>query len=184
MTDASVYPSNNSTIVFNPYFFDGDLDRDVTAVAVCGIPTAEDILHFHLYFELKDGQWPVMMVDMSPSSVFRDEPGSRTGKMTVLNKSYTGASAEEIVFRKHFPTSRPVTMEEILQLLKSIGRSRYIFDETGSGCRFWCQMVLADLEKKEIIALGCVDNFENAIQEVSDKEPTRYPMPVRRGQFY
>ncbi|KLO07813.1 hypothetical protein SCHPADRAFT_632372 [Schizopora paradoxa] len=110
--------------------------------------------------------------DMSPSYGFRDEPGLSSGKMTVINKSHTGASFEEIEFWEHDGGD--------LATRKSNSRSGYTFDETGRGCRSWCQKALADLENNGM-APGSVESFERAIQKASKQDAKSSPHARQKG---
>ncbi|KAG1775230.1 hypothetical protein EV702DRAFT_1119573 [Suillus placidus] len=76
------------------------------------------------------------------------------------------------------------TIESLLDLLESNGRNRFLYDSTGSGCRFWCYTVLSDLERRRLVPDGAISRFDAYVAEQSQERPARFPLPTREGNFY
>lgn len=86
---------------------------------------------------------------------------------------------------KRFATAAAdVTVQQILSAITDNGRHLYKFDETRSGCRHWCVTVLSDLESHGVFSPGDTQSFEMLIEELSSRNPLRYPLPTRKGTFY
>lgn len=76
------------------------------------------------------------------------------------------------------------TIQRILDLLLENGRNRYCYTDNGSGCRHWCEEVLSDLEKAEIVGTGSFVQFNNLMEQRHSEHPGRYPLPTRQDAFY
>ncbi|KAF9240405.1 hypothetical protein BU15DRAFT_61422 [Melanogaster broomeanus] len=77
-----------------------------------------------------------------------------------------------------------ITVGGLLAMLERNGRNRYKYDDSGSGCRFWCRTVLEDLENGGLVSGGAVERFDAYIVENSRGNPGRFPWPTREGTFY
>lgn len=81
------------------------------------------------------------------------------------------------------PTSR-FTIQGYINFFIEKRLDKYIYDTTGSGCRWWCTIVLEKLKEAELVAQGSKVAFLSWVDEKALQSPSKTPMPVRKGEFY
>lgn len=126
-----------------------------------------------------DGDSQVIHLNMSPGG---QEDG--TGILMVSEVTDEVSEASVLLVSEPAVGTTIVTVGHFLDSLASHGRNRYKFDSTGSGCRFWCRTVLSDLEKQGLVPAGAVNRLDAYVEEKNQKNPMRFPMPIRKGTFY
>ncbi|KIJ08873.1 hypothetical protein PAXINDRAFT_102424 [Paxillus involutus ATCC 200175] len=109
-------------------------------------------------------------------------PGADAGILTV-------ASIQDDLFASSIAhvseaAKGKTTVHELLKMLEQNGRNFYRFDDTGSGCLWWCRMVLGDLDRQALVSGGAVERFDAYHQEKNRGNPKRFPLPIARGTFY
>ncbi|KAG2341814.1 hypothetical protein BDR05DRAFT_964849 [Suillus weaverae] len=100
---------------------------------------------------------------------------SRTG---VLSVTESLDESSLLMFLRMLLTTDS-TVESLLDLLESNGRNRFLYDSTGSGCRFWCYTVLSDLERRRLVPDGAISRFDAYVAEQSQERPARSLLPTR-----
>ncbi|KAG8709044.1 hypothetical protein FRC08_018576 [Ceratobasidium sp. 394] len=83
-----------------------------------------------------------------------------------------------------YPVIVDITVDSILGLITKHGREQYIFGVSGTGCRFWCSVVLQDMEQANIVRAGSLYNFSGAVERLNQTNPVRFPLPTPQGAFY
>ncbi|KAH9838667.1 uncharacterized protein C8Q71DRAFT_752405 [Rhodofomes roseus] len=167
-------------------FTDEGRTSAVLAITIAGTPVnpadPDSVLHWIIYYDIGPGR--AIKFDMLPGG----GPDGMTGCLQVVVCDATAARAQELAasFTAETAAPEPVTGQRILDLLLDAPRrrNRYKYDETGSGCRFWCRTVLEDLEEAGIVPAGSLGSFDEYVLRKSEENPARFPMPTRRGRFY
>ncbi|KAG2063118.1 hypothetical protein BDR04DRAFT_1235579 [Suillus decipiens] len=154
----------------------------VQRCTISGSPVNEtdpdSVLHWRILVQciLPDDNSRIVTLDMMPGQ------DSRTGVLAVteapneLSQTSVADVAEDV--------TTDITVNSLLGLLELNGRSRFLYDSTGSGCRFWCHTVLSDLERRRFVSDGAISRFDAYVAEKSGENPARFPLPTREGVFY
>lgn len=169
-------------VLLRKSFKASDWERTVAGLVLSGLPVAEDpksVLHWRVKLSLDDGR--SIMLDMTPCGA-----GNLDIMLGILVIECRNAnfSAEQPISIFSADTLFKPTVRTVINLLQGFQRHHYKFDETGSGCRYWCSVVIGDLERCRIIPDGTLERFENVVVELAKSNPDRFPMPVRKGTFY
>jgi len=160
-------------------------NTDITSVAIAGSPTIEDqkdsVLHYRLFLAVDDNV--SVVIDPTPSALDLD---MRQTVFTISTASTVEGIQQSWTAYKTFKVLRQISAEEVLEQLIGEGLHRYRFDETFSGCRYWCDIAIESLEASGILEKGSASAFESYIQQLGKipGQEARYPMPVRKGAFY
>ncbi|KAG2341830.1 hypothetical protein BDR05DRAFT_429893 [Suillus weaverae] len=138
----------------------------------------KSVLHWRLFVKctLPSGDTQNIQLDLVPG-----QDGS-TGVLTATERRYE-LSKSSVADVPENATAR-ITVQDLLNLLEFYGRNRYVYDSTGSGCRFWCRTVLGDLEGRGLVAIGAVNKFDTYIVSKNKGNSARFPLPTRQGRFY
>lgn len=156
----------------------------VLAVTLAGTPVnpadPDSVLHWIVYCDIGSGR--AIAFDMLPGC----GPDGMTGCLQVVVCDAPAAQDLSASFTANTAASASLSGQEVLDSLleNPRRRNRYMYDETGSGCRFWCRTVLEDLERAEIVPSGSLEQFDEYLFRKSEVNPARFPMPTRRGRFY
>jgi len=168
------------------------LEHSVLSVVLAGTPvnlTPESVLHWKILMEVAENK--TVTLDLVPGG-----SDGLTGILCIdcldtenlVTASERGglkdAVRDQDSDRVAFTPKTIVSAKAIINLLVSGGRDKYHYDETGSGCRFWCSTVVGDLERKGILEKGSEVEFEEHVVACNKKNPDRYPVPTRKGTFY
>ncbi|GBE81776.1 hypothetical protein SCP_0401490 [Sparassis crispa] len=139
------------------------------------ISNPDSILHWAVSLELTETSSVIM--DMIPAGI-----DGRTGVLVV------SSSQERILEHSVEPftisTANTATVNDLLSVIIDKKRHQYKYDDSGSGCRYWCTVVVDDWEQQGLVTPGAHNELENHISQLSGKNPARVPMPVRKGTFY
>ncbi|KAH9930112.1 uncharacterized protein B0H18DRAFT_161946 [Fomitopsis serialis] len=137
-------------------------------------------VHWIVYFDIGSGR--VIKFDMLPGG----GPDGMTGCLQAVVCDTPATQDLPASFAANIAASASLSGQEILDSLleKPRTRNRYMYDQTGSGCRFWCRTVLEDLQRAGIVPSGSLEQFDEYISRKSEENPARFPMPTRRGRFY
>lgn len=160
-------------------------ESDIVSISIAGSPTIQDqadsVLHYQLFLSIDD-KFSVI-IDPIPSATDQDQ---RQTIFTISSPSNTEDKRQGWVAFRSFDTLRQVSPEQVLDYLVDKGLHRYRFDETFSGCRYWCDKALECLEAEGILAEGSAASFETYIEQLGKNlnQEARYPVPVRKGSFY
>ncbi|CAE6536659.1 unnamed protein product [Rhizoctonia solani] len=167
----------SSTTIFDKQFHKPDRNCSVQQVILSGSPVnIEDpntVLHWHIILRISETQ--SVLLDMPPAGV-----DGRTGILFIQSAAESTAAEIDI----SAPIVGEVTVGAIIDLLLRLNRDKYRYDDSGSGCRFWCIVVLGDMEKQGYVASGTVAKFNKQIEGRSQVQPSLYPWPTREGVFY
>ncbi|KAG2365545.1 hypothetical protein BDR07DRAFT_1329159 [Suillus spraguei] len=136
------------------------------------------VLHWRIFVQctLLGDSSRIVMLDMMPGQ------DGRTGVLAVSEAP--DESSQRSVADASEDATIDTTVKSLLDLLESNGRNRFLYDSTGSGCRFWCHIVLGDLEKRRFISDGAISRFDAYVAEKRQENPVRFPLPTREGTFY
>ncbi|KAG2035073.1 hypothetical protein BDR03DRAFT_1093441 [Suillus americanus] len=136
------------------------------------------VLHWRICLQctLPDVDSRIVTLDMMPGQ------DSRTGVLAVTEAP--DELSQTIVADVPEDATTDITVKSLLDLLESNGRNRFLYDSTGSGCRFWCHTVLGDLERRRLVPDGAISRFDAYVAEQSQENPARFPLPTREGTFY
>ncbi|KAG2138336.1 hypothetical protein DEU56DRAFT_802752 [Suillus clintonianus] len=154
----------------------------VQRYTISGYPVNEadpnSVLHWRIFAKcvLPDDNSRIVTLDMMPGQ------DSRTGVLAVTEAPDESSQAGVADVTERAATE--ITVESLLDLLESKGRNRFIYDDTGSGCRFWCHTVLGDLERIKLVSDGAISRFDTYVAEQSQENTARFPLPTREGTFY
>ncbi|THH07733.1 hypothetical protein EW145_g3184 [Phellinidium pouzarii] len=167
-----------ASTTFTRLYAASDKHQVVKTIIVAGSPTTDpnsSLLHWRI-FATTSGSKSVLF-DVIPGG-----SDGRTGVLTVVSKQYAySKSATGICV---FNIVNEITVQQLFDLMLQKGRDRYSYDDTGSGCRYWCTVILGDLEAAAIIEVGSQNSFLQYVAAHAVINPAAYPMPVRKGQFY
>lgn len=134
---------------------ESDLDEIVKGIHLTGYLVSNDLEfeqdcnptnHWTMFLEL-DREKSVK-VDMTPT--YTD--GELTGLILLESKDcvMTNKSVKSITFSP----KDELRVKNVMEVIMSNGRDRYIFTDEGEGCRFWVCTVIKDLEAAEEISKG------------------------------
>jgi hypothetical protein len=158
-------------------------DRELAAqsISIVGYPVdpsvASGVLHWHLFLSLQGGHH--VSVDMPPVGA-----DGRTGVLIMRSLEGTSDGGEPVAKFSREAEQSDTTAQAVLDLLIARGRNKYRYTDDGSGCRYWCEVVLGDLEEMGLVAKGSGAEFATLVEERSKDQPGRYPWPTRKGMFY
>jgi len=91
---------------------------------------------------------------------------------------------DNLVLRVHPIEGRKLTVEAFLEFLEKNELDKYIYDPTGSGCRWWCTVVIREAERLGLVDVGSLKSLLDFVAERHQESPERVPLPIRRGVFY
>ncbi|KAG1874896.1 hypothetical protein F4604DRAFT_1512905, partial [Suillus subluteus] len=136
------------------------------------------VLHWKIFVQctLPDDNSRIVTLDMMPGQ------DSRTGVLAVTE--VPDESSQSSVADVPEDAATDITVKSLLDLLEYNGRNRFLYDSTGSGCRFWCHTVLGDLEGRRLVRGGAISRFDAYVAEQSQENHTWFPLPTREGTFY
>ena len=158
---------------------------NIVSISIAGSPTIEDqpdsVLHYRLFLSIDDNT--SVIIDPIPSATDQD---LRQTIFTISSPPDIDSIQKGWVAFRTFETLCRVTPEQVLGYLVDKGLHRYRFDETFSGCRYWCDKAVECLEAQGAVAEGSAATFETHIEQLgkSLNQEARYPVPVRKGSFY
>ncbi|KAI1126342.1 hypothetical protein F5Y10DRAFT_267226 [Nemania abortiva] len=105
--------------------------------------------HWSLFFEIS-GERSVRL-DMV-AGFGRD---GQLGRIEIASKGYVCTT--ERVYKLSYKPARPISVEEIVQLIQRHGRQHYRFAPEGEGCRHWYCVFIQDLETAGILYPGSAE---------------------------
>lgn len=79
--------------------------------------------------------------------------------------------------------SSGITVQWLIGVLSSNGLTRYRFNDQGMGCRWWCEVVMRELEDKGYVEKGTVEDLNKWWIATAAGDP-RVPSTKIRGSFY
>ncbi|TDL27576.1 hypothetical protein BD410DRAFT_427820 [Rickenella mellea] len=150
-------------------------DKTITAIRLFGsaIP-ASNVFHWCLSLTLDEVE-SFIIVDPTPTVDLKIVVMMSTG-------SYNGSPNEGGAYQTD--VAQALTVSDLKALIMEKKRDRYKLDDSGSGCRYWCQIVLGDLEDGGFVTPGTTAQFLTTIDALAAKNPEGFPLPVRKGTFY
>lgn len=168
----------------------------IEVIAVDTMSTTEDatVYHWFIRARIKQNSGKDGDEDISATVVvFNIVPGAdgRTGVLIVTSESANtpnsdSNSEKKIIYSVKLSSSpsEQIKISTLLNLLLTNELDKYIYDELGSGCRWWCTVVLQVAESEGVIEKGSLDGFEKFVERTREENPLRVPMPIRKGRFY
>ncbi|KAH7884141.1 hypothetical protein F5I97DRAFT_1898812 [Phlebopus sp. FC_14] len=142
---------------------------------IVGDPSS--VLHWRIFVKCAYGDYScTVKLDLIPGQ------DGRTGVLMVTTVPYELSSSSAAHVSHHATT--PITIDQLLQTLQQRYRDRYMYDDTGSGCRYWCRTVLQDLEVLRLVSAGACQEFDGYVVSWNQQHPARFPLPTRQGTFY
>ncbi|OBZ76661.1 hypothetical protein A0H81_03300 [Grifola frondosa] len=167
--------STTFTRLFNP----ADRDHVIHKLIIAGSPVApgsNSILHWRIY----------AVIHKRASVLFDFIPGGadgRTGVLAVKSVDYEVTFSAAAMFS--VAMIKQITASALLDFFTYHKLDRYKFDDTGSGCLYWCCVALSKLEAAGAVPAGSVQRFEAYMAQLNAGNPARFPLPSRhRGTFY
>ncbi|KAF9240403.1 hypothetical protein BU15DRAFT_73995 [Melanogaster broomeanus] len=153
-------------------------DYAVGRYILSGSPVTGDknsVLHWRIFIScVSQGRSMThVKLDLSPG-------GDGSTGVLIVNEIPYEISATSVAAVSEVATAG-ITVDGLLDMLKRNGRNRYRFDDSGSGCRFWCRTVLADLENGGLVASGAVERFDAYIVGKNRGNPGRFPWRPARA---
>ncbi|KAJ7740875.1 hypothetical protein B0H14DRAFT_2407449, partial [Mycena olivaceomarginata] len=137
--------------------------------------------HWRLFFLLSDGN----SVEFNSQQL---QSGNKMTRLYITYRTYhfSTRSAVRGNIYTNIQGHVTVTVGNIIQLLVHQKlRDRYQLNPLGSGCRFWCQTAIADLEQASYIAPGSAATIEANLQQLNRRYgKTWVPYPLIQGTFY
>lgn len=134
--------------------------------------------HWTVFLAYGNGKNSVQL-DMSPG--YGDD-GLR-GKL-IVKSSPLDVTENAIKILPLHPNDRR-TVREILQLIASKQREKYVFTEEEEGCRFWVYTLTLDLEAAGFVPPGSAQSVWNAVSfYYHDPSGRPEPRPIKQGRFY
>lgn len=156
-----------------------DRARLVQQVVLTGTPVdsrfENSVSHWRIFLKLTENH--LVIIEMAPGG----GADLRTGLLFVKTENATSLSKDDTSIS--LPIMNPFSVTSVLDLIIRHGRERYRYDETISGCRFWCMTVLGDMEAEGYVADGAVEHFKREIDKLNSLNPDRFPLPTRKGEF-
>ncbi|KLO14767.1 hypothetical protein SCHPADRAFT_939313 [Schizopora paradoxa] len=162
-----------------------DFEKPVLQFIVCGSPvidTPTSPLHWRIYLHMGDHKSILVDMTIREPSEGRGKPDA-TGWLFISKKDYAYSNTSDMGFVIIPKKGRIVTVRNVLEMIRDLKRDKYRFDTDFGGCRYWCSIIIADLEKKGFIAPGYSVAFETFIEQKHSENPARYPLPTRQGTF-
>jgi hypothetical protein len=148
------------------------------AVYVSPVNTGDINSVYHWIVSLNTGTPTSVTLDMIPGA------DSRTGVLMITSHKTKPLLVISASFTFQVLRANAVTVGEVLDVLRAQGFDRYRYDDSGSGCRYWCTMVVKELESSKILPAGSKDTFLQYVGEQNAVKPLSMPMPLREGTFY
>ncbi|KAK7692113.1 hypothetical protein QCA50_003732 [Cerrena zonata] len=151
--------------------------RVPTSIATTAQSTTSDsnVYHWHIYFCLGEES---VLFDIIPGADLR------TGVLMILSQDTARTTCADALEYATQPTSSDFTIQNYIDLFIEKRLDKYIYTDTGSGCRWWCTTVLEKLEEAQLIPKGSTTDFLEWVNAKAHELPSKIPMPVRKGQFY
>ncbi|THH16712.1 hypothetical protein EW146_g3963 [Bondarzewia mesenterica] len=136
--------------------------------------------HWRIYLKLEPSSSSnTMSVELDIVPVKPDG----TGLLTGASKQYISSRNEFAAIA--FNAAGKPTVNNIVKLLLDKGREKYLWDtSSGSGCRWWSQIVADDFEVEGMIGTGSRDVLAGFMDETAKRDPDRMPTPAPRGTFF
>ncbi|KAF9074336.1 hypothetical protein BDP27DRAFT_1416222 [Rhodocollybia butyracea] len=170
--------------IFIPKTF-AAFDDSVHEIVVLGDSVGEV---FHVCVWLVDTSLETSVrLDMSPS--YTDPANLMQGIVSLQSLPYTHTSNHNSVERTDPFTCKiaggvNLTVASICHAIFNEARlDRYVFDDSGNGCRQWCAQVVCELEKKNYIPKGSITRFKDWEDKQYAVLGSRFPMPRIMGKF-
>lgn len=167
---------------FTKFFNKADASLVVTHIVACASPISPEDpkSRYHWFLSLAITPETGVKLDILPVSA-----DGRTGVIVITSRPEDMPKLET---DRTFPMSviqGQITVQELIDLIKRHKRDRYIYDDTGSGCRYWLSHVIEDFMAEKVVAEGTSDALQEYIAQLATNEGTdRVPMPALQGIFY
>ncbi|KNZ77817.1 hypothetical protein J132_03325 [Termitomyces sp. J132] len=168
--------------------------RVVRSVIIHGSKNvAEGYVHWRLYFQLcvAVDQVEESVEESVKESVEFNSQKRIVGGITnlfITKRNYRVSTRVEKMGEYDIPFARKdVTVQDVIDIVlgPSKARDRYMLNERGSGCRYWCKTVIGDLEENRIIAEGSSDLLEDFFLGLNRDHGNQWiPYPMHQGTFY
>jgi hypothetical protein len=148
-----------------------------SAIVIMGGTTGT--AHFRIFLQLPDN-----------SSVELDSYGLQRTKtmLKVIYRPYSFSTATSTMGTLEIPVEKPFTILDAVTTLLTKNRDRYYLDpSTGSGCRYWCQVVIGDFIDNKWVNKkhgNCVEEFTISVKADSKYKDVNIPVPAPKGTFY
>ncbi|KIM36182.1 hypothetical protein M413DRAFT_31933 [Hebeloma cylindrosporum] len=138
------------------------------------------VAHFRIFLVLSEGRGAIQL----NSKAFE----SHTTMLVVKYCSYDYSKSRGFMGTMTIPVIQAFTVREALEKLLSLNRDHYrLVPQTGSGCRYWCSVVIADFIQCGWLYEGYADLFDRLASALKKDPRWRdvvMPSPSPRGTFY
>ncbi|KIM36197.1 hypothetical protein M413DRAFT_14152 [Hebeloma cylindrosporum] len=169
-------------------YLDGKLDFQVWGIVIHASKSrmfypdrpSREVAHLRIFLVTSENS----SIELNPSS----EYGGIGIMLEIIFRSYRFSRTRRYMDILNIPVIRVFTVREVIDNLFSNNRDRYRLDlATGSGCRYWCSVVISDF-----VSMGWVSaNDANAVERLTNTlaNDVRWvdvfiPVPSPRGIFY
>lgn len=156
----------------------------VTAVCSKSELVEEGVLHVGYHFRL----FCVIDEDNSVElQTFRLSTSTGICRLLVIDRNYASSNKNQL--DKHeMPCveGREFTIKEVIDYILHVKkRYKYLFDcDTGSGCRYWCNVVVQDLEDFGLLPVGTTVAMVTWGDRVAETDREHMNIPATQGIFY
>lgn len=137
--------------------------------------------HWRLFVELVEEYQGQRSVELDSQTV---HTGSQTDtRLCIFSRPYV-AEDKDHVASCAFDVQSDITVQDIINLVLTNNRDKYVLSEAGSGSRFWCETVIADLEANGWIAKTSYQIAREYAHRLARANPGFIPLEGPKGTFY
>lgn len=175
---------NYTPPVFNPIYSKGlkesDKDSLVSCILFVGISTnptkpKSSLYHWRLYLKIREEK--SVMLDIQPLS-----GNEMPATLQIASKDQVISNSAAV--HQTYTLIKKITVKQIIDIITTKERQKYIFTNDGIGCRYWCRIILSDLEDEKYIASGSHLSLLAWIDETSVSRPLCVTKEWHMGAFY
>lgn len=133
-------------------------------------------LHWRIFLQMSETS---VILNMTTD----ERPGDPLiGTLHIQSKDYQITENRQGIFIPQMKI--PITVGQFIEVLLKKGRARYMYNENGRGCRWWCETVLEDMVAVGLFDSSSIRNFRKYIQRGYESNPLLFPMPTTEGCFF
>lgn len=137
-------------------------------------------VHWRLYFQL-DTFSGVHSVEFNSQKVSQDGLTA----LYVEHRSYKVSTKSPTIGQLSISVPPGITVQHVIDLALRNRRDQYRLTTGGSGCRYWCQTFINDLENARYVPGGASRDVELFMQGLNRHFGNQWvPYPLYQGTFY
>jgi hypothetical protein len=167
----------STSTVHTKWLAAADKDAVITGLLFTATPVnpadTNSVCHWRISLVITRNK--AIQLDMNPVNFL-------TGCLIVKSISYLRSIKTITEFL--VPLTLPISGQTLLDQIIGKGRDRYTFHESGGGCRYWCKIILSDVEAEGLVAAGSSEQLEAHIVALHSTQSSRFPYPEIQGTFH